>query len=327
MFRFLLRRILGAAVILLIISAITFLLFYVAPRDPARVACGKVCTPQTLALVKHNLGIDDPLPVQYWHWLEGVFVGRDYSSFGHCNAPCLGYSFQNRVPVLNVIGDRFPTTISLALGSAVVFVVFGVGTGMIAAVKQGKALDKIASSASLIGSSLQIYIVGIVAMFYLSDEWGILPRPNDNSGFTDDPGAWFSGLLLPWFVLAIIFTANYTRMTRSQLVETLSEDYVRTARAKGLSARTVFFRFAWRGAMGPIVTILGLDLGTLLGGAIITEATFGLHGIGALSVKAVRDNDLPMLLGVTLVAASAIVVFNIIVDAVYALIDPRVRLA
>ncbi|MGJ5753572.1 peptide/nickel transport system permease protein [Streptomyces puniciscabiei] len=327
MFRFLVRRTIGAAVILLIISAITFFLFYVAPRDPARVACGKVCTPQTLALVKHNLGIDDPLPVQYWHWLEGVFVGRDYASFGHCNAPCLGYSFINREPVTGIILDRFPTTISLALGSAVVFFLFGVGTGMIAAVKQGKPLDKIASSASLIGSSLQIYIVGIVAMFYLSDEWHLLPRPNDDAGFTDNPGAWFGGFLLPWFVLAIIFTANYTRMTRSQLVETLSEDYVRTARAKGLSARTVFFRFAWRGSMGPIVTILGMDLGTLLGGAVITEATFGLHGLGAVSVKAVKDNDLPMLLGVTLVAAAAIVVFNIVVDAVYALIDPRVRLA
>ncbi|MFC9925612.1 ABC transporter permease [Streptomyces sp. NPDC127190] len=327
MFRFLVRRILGAAVILLIISAITFFLFYVAPRDPARVACGKVCTPQTLALVKHNLGIDDPLPVQYWHWLEGVFMGRDYASYGHCNAPCLGYSFINREPVTGIILDRFPTTISLALGSAVVFVIFGVGTGMIAAVKQGKAMDKIASSASLIGSSLQIYIVGIVAMFYLADEWQIFARPNDNSGITEDPVSWFTGFLLPWFVLAIIFTANYTRMTRSQLVETLSEDYVRTARAKGLAWRTVFFRFAWRGAMGPIVTILGLDLGTLLGGAVITEATFGLHGLGAVSVKAVKDNDLPMLLGVTLVAAAAIVVFNIVVDAVYALIDPRVRLA
>ncbi|KOV59533.1 ABC transporter permease [Streptomyces sp. MMG1121] len=327
MFRFLVRRVLGAAVILLIISAITFLLFYIAPRDPARIACGKVCTPQTLELVRHNLGISDPLPVQYWHWLEGVFVGRDYASFGHCNAPCLGYSFQNREPVLGMIMNRFPTTLSLTLGSAVVFVIFGVGTGMIAAVKQGKALDKIASSASLIGSSLQIYIVGIVAMFYLSDEWHILPRPNDNSGFTQDPLGWFQGFLLPWFVLAIIFTANYTRMTRSQLVETLSEDYVRTARAKGLAWRTVFFRFAWRGAMGPIVTILGIDLGSLFGGAIITEATFGLHGIGAVSVKAVQNNDLPMLLGVVLVAAGAIVLFNIVVDAVYALIDPRVRLA
>ncbi|MDX3458159.1 ABC transporter permease [Streptomyces sp. ME02-8801-2C] len=327
MFRFILRRTAGALMILLVISAITFVLFYVAPRDPARSACGKLCTPETLALVRRNLGIDDPLPVQYWHWLAGVFVGRDYAGLGHCAAPCLGYSFTNHEPVLGLITNRFPTTLSLTLGSTVIFVVLGVGTGMLAAVKQGRALDKIASSVSLIGSSLQIYIVGVVAMYYLSDEWGILPRPQDSVGFSQDPVAWFKGLLLPWFVLAIIFTANYTRMTRSQLVETLAEDYVRTARAKGLSRRTVFFRFAWRGAMGPIVTILGLDIGYLLGGAIITEETFGLHGIGALSIKAVRDNDLPLLLGVVLVAAAAIVVANIVVDAVYALIDPRIRLA
>ncbi|MFF6786020.1 ABC transporter permease subunit [Streptomyces sp. NPDC012510] len=327
MLRFVARRTLSALLILLIISALTFLLFYVAPRDPARAACGKLCTPQTLALVRHNLGIDDPLPVQYGHWLAGVFVGRDYAGLGPCPAPCLGYSFTNHEPVLGLITDRFPTTLSLALGSTVVFVVFGVGTGMIAAVAQGRALDKIASSASLVGSSLQIYIVGVVAMYYLSDQWGLLPRPSDAVGFAQDPLSWFKGLLLPWLVLAIIFTANYTRMTRSQLVETLAEDYVRTARAKGMSRPTVFFRYAWRGAMGPIVTILGLDLGYLLGGAIITEETFGLHGIGALSIKAVRDNDLPLLLGVVLVAAAAIVVANIVVDAVYALIDPRVRLA
>ena len=327
MFRFILRRTLSALMILLVISAITFVLFYVAPRDPARSACGKLCTPETLALVRRNLGIDDPLPVQYWHWLAGVFAGRDYAGLGHCAAPCLGYSFTNHEPVLGLITNRFPTTLSLTLGSTVVFVVLGVGTGMLAAVKQGRALDKIASSVSLIGSSLQIYIVGVVAMYYLSDQWGVLPRPQDSVGFSQDPVAWFKGLLLPWFVLAIIFTANYTRMTRSQLVETLAEDYVRTARAKGLSRRTVFFRFAWRGAMGPIVTILGLDIGYLLGGAIITEETFGLHGIGALSIKAVRDNDLPLLLGVVLVAAAAIVVANIVVDAVYALIDPRIRLA
>ncbi|MFI5753673.1 ABC transporter permease [Streptomyces sp. NPDC051569] len=326
MFRFIVRRTLGALVILLIISAITFALFYVAPRDPARVACGKICTPQTLELVRHNLGISDPIPVQYWHWLAGVFTGRDYTSFGYCPAPCLGYSFHNQEPVLGTILDRFPTTLSLSVGSAVVFVVAGIGTGMIAAVKQGKTLDKVASSASLIGSSLQIYIVGVVAMFYLCDQWHILGRPRDVP-FTQDPVGWFNGLLLPWLVLALIFTANYTRMARSQLVETLSEDYVRTARAKGLSRRTVFFRFAWRGAMGPIVTIFGLDVGYLLGGAIITEKTFSLHGIGALSVKAVQDNDLPLLLGVVLVAAAAIVLFNIVVDAVYALIDPRVRLA
>ncbi|MFI6727864.1 ABC transporter permease [Streptomyces sp. R-74717] len=326
MLRFLLRRVVGAAVILLIISALVFVLFYTAPRDPARVACGKVCTPETLALVRQNLGIADPIPVQYWHWLQGVFVGRDYASYGHCPAPCLGYSFINREPVFGTIVDRFPTTLSLSVGSAFVFVIFGVGTGMLAAVKQGKLLDKVASSASLIASSLQIYIVGVVAMYFLTDQLHLLDRPS-YTPLTDNPAAWFSGLLLPWLVLSVIFTANYTRMARSQLVESLSEDYVRTARAKGLSRRTVFFRFAWRGAMGPIITIFGLDLGVLLGGAIITEKTFSLQGIGALSVKAVSTNDLPTLLGVMMVAATAIVVLNIVVDAVYALIDPRVRLA
>lgn len=326
MLRFLIRRTIGAAVILLIISAIVFMLFYAAPRDPARLACGKVCTPETLELVRTNLGISDPLPVQYWHWLEGLFVGRDYSSFGRCDAPCLGYSFHNREPVLGTILDRFPTTVSLSVGSAFVFVVFGVGAGMIAAVKQGKALDKVASSLSLVGSSLQIYIVGVIATYYLVDQTHILERAS-YTPFTENPAAWATGLLLPWCVLALIFTANYTRMARSQLVETLSEDYVRTARAKGLSRRTVFFRFAWRGAMGPILTIFGLDLGVLFGGAIITEKTFNLHGIGELSVKAVLTSDLPLLLGVVLVAAGAIVVFNIVIDALYALVDPRVRLA
>ncbi|MEU3525955.1 ABC transporter permease [Streptomyces sp. NPDC038707] len=326
MFRFLVRRILGAAVILLIISALVFVLFYAAPRDPARIACGKVCTPETLELVKKNLGISDPLPVQYWEWLKGLFVGREYTSYGHCDAPCLGFSFQNREPVLDTILDRFPTTISLSLGAAVVFLIFGVGTGMLAAVKQGKPLDKIASSASLIASSMQIYVIGVFATYLLVDQLHLLDRAS-YTPFTDNPGKWFSGLLVPWLVLSLIFTANYTRMTRSQMVETLTQDYVRTARAKGLSGRTVFFRFAWRGAMGPIITIFGLDLGVLLGGAIITEKTFSLQGLGSLSVKAVETNDLPVLLGVILVAAAAIVVFNIIVDAVYALIDPRVRLA
>lgn len=326
MLRFLLRRIAGAAVILLIISALVFFLFYTAPRDPARVACGKVCTPETLALVKQNLGIADAVPVQYWHWLQAIFVGRDYPNYGHCPAPCLGFSFINREPIFGTIIDRFPTTLSLALGSSVIFVIFGVGTGMIAALKQGTSLDKVTSSASLIASSLQVYILGPVAMYFLTFQMHLLERPSWTP-FTENPAKWFSGLLLPWLVLSVIFTANYTRMSRSQLVETLSEDYVRTARAKGLSGRSVFFRFAWRGAMGPIITIFGLDLGVLLGGAIITEKTFSLQGIGALAVKAVQNNDLPMLLGVIMVAATAIVLLNIVVDAVYALIDPRVRLA
>ncbi|KOG29694.1 ABC transporter permease [Streptomyces resistomycificus] len=326
MFRFLIRRVLGALVILLIISAVTFFLFYAIPRDPARMACGKVCPDDLLAQVRANLGIADPMPVQYWHWLEGIFVGRDYTGVGHCNAPCLGYSFANNQPVFETLKGDIPTTISLAIGAAFFFLIIGIGTGMVAAVKQGTFLDKAASSFSLIGSSMQIYFVGYIAMFLLVSQLHLLDQPS-YTPFTDSPVAWASGLLLPWLVLSIIFTANYTRMTRSQLVEQLSEDYVRTARAKGLSRRSVFFRFAWRGAMGPIVTIFGIDMGTLIGGAIITESTFSIQGLGLRAVRAVTDSDLPMLLGLTMIAAAGIVFANIIVDAVYALIDPRIRLA
>ncbi|MGW4222350.1 ABC transporter permease [Streptomyces bauhiniae] len=326
MLRFLVRRVFGALVILLIISAVTFWLFYAIPRDPATMSCGKNCTPDMLAQVRHNLGIDHPVPVQYWYWIKGIFVGRSYGDFGDCSAPCLGYSFANREPVLGTIMDRLPLTLSLALGSAVVFLVFGIGAGMIAAVKQGKWQDKLASSASLVASSLQIYFIGYIAMYILVAKLDLLDNPS-YTPLTENPVAWASGLLVPWLVLALIWTANYTRMTRSQLVETLSEDYVRTARAKGLSGRNVFFRFAWRGAMGPIVTIFGIDLATLIGGAMITEYTFSLQGVGRLAVDSVEKSDLPMLMGVTLLSAGAIVLFNIVVDAVYGLIDPRIRLA
>ncbi|MFE5602282.1 ABC transporter permease [Streptomyces coelicoflavus] len=326
MFRFLVRRVFGALVILLIISAITFWLFYAVPRDPAMMSCGKNCTPENLEQIRKNLGIDESIVMQYWHWLSGIFAGRDYAGYGNCEAPCLGYSFANNQPVYGTIMDRLPLTLSLAFGAAIFFLIIGIGTGMLAASKQGKFLDKFASSVSLLGSSLQIYFVGYIAMFFLVGELGILSQPS-YTPLTDDPAAWVSGLLLPWLVLSIIFTANYTRMTRSQMVEQLSEDYVRTARAKGLSKRNVFFRFAWRGAMGPIVTIFGVDLGVLIGGAIITETTFSLQGIGRLAIESVFKSDLPMLLGVTVLAAGAIVIFNIVVDAVYALIDPRIRLA
>jgi peptide/nickel transport system permease protein len=326
MLRFLTRRTLGAAVILLIIAAVTFFLFFAVPADPARLACGKVCPPETLAQARHNLGMDQPIFVQFVTWLGGIFAGRDYEGLGHCPAPCLGYSFVNHAPVFATIVDRMPVTISLTIGSAIIFLVFGVGTGIIAALNQGKPLDKIASVSSLIGASVQIYFVGTLAMYFLVYQWQVIERPQ-YVPFTDDPLQWAYGLLLPWIVLAIIFTANYTRMTRSTMVEQMSEDYVRTARAKGMSSRAVILRFALRGTITPIVTIFGIDVASLIGGAIITETTFSLQGIGRLSIQAVLNSDLPMLMATVLLAAAAIVVFNVIVDALYAVIDPRVRLS
>ncbi|MER6945725.1 ABC transporter permease [Nonomuraea sp. NPDC000554] len=326
MLRFLTRRVLGALVILVIISAVTFFLFYAIPADPARLACGKVCPPATLEQARHNLGIDQPLMVQFTSWLAGIFVGRDYEGLGHCAAPCLGFSFVNRAPVFETIMDRLPVTVALTIGAAVIFLVFGVATGVIAALKQGKALDKVASVSSLVGASVQIYFVGTLAMYFFVYQIHLFSQPK-YVPFTDDPIGWFNGLLLPWLVLALIFTANYTRMTRSTMVENLSEDYVRTARAKGMSGRSVVLRFALRGTLTPIVTIFGVDLGTLIGGAIITETTFGLQGLGRLSVRAVDYSDLPTLMATVLVAASAIVLMNVVVDALYAVIDPRVRLS
>jgi peptide/nickel transport system permease protein len=325
MLRFLARRALGALVIILLISAITFFVFFALPTQPALMACGKNCTPDALAVINKNLGLDQPIPLQYWHYMVGIFAGRDLT-VGHCPVPCFGYSFSNQQPVWGTIVDRYPTTLSLAVGGTVVFLVVGVGFGMIAAARRGTFVDKLFSSLSLIGNSLQIYFVGVIALgLFVSGGLRLLDEPAYHP-FTADPGKWFMGMLLPWLVMSIIFIANYTRMTRSQMIEQLGEDHVRTARAKGLSGRTVFFRYAWRGAMAPIVTILGIDLGSLFGGAMITEFTFNLHGLGRLAVDSVTQTDLPTLMAVMLVGCTAIVVANIAVDAAYALIDPRVRL-
>ncbi|MFD7666909.1 ABC transporter permease [Streptomyces sp. NPDC059788] len=325
MLRFLFRRSLGAIVILLIISAFTFFLFFAAPRDPALLACGKNCTPDAIAVIHKNLGLDKPVPVQYWEFMSGIVTGRDFAQ-GPCPAPCFGYSFANGDPVWATIVDRFPTTISLTIGAAAVFLTVGVGTGMIAAWKQGRLIDKIFSSSSLVLSSMQIYFIGPIVLALLVYNLGWFGQPK-YVPITEDPLGWFLGLIIPWCVLSVIFTAQYTRMARSSMIEQLQEDHVRTARAKGMASRAVFFRYAWRGSLIPIVTIFGIDLGSLFGGAMITEYTFALPGLGTLAVKSVQNTDLPMTMGVMLFAATFIILFNIVVDACYAFIDPRVRLS
>ncbi|MGW0735099.1 ABC transporter permease [Streptomyces sp. NPDC002851] len=325
MLRFLARRSLGALVILAIISAFTFFLFYSIPRDPALLACGKNCTPDALKIIRENMGIDKPIPVQYWEFMSGIFTGREFA-VGPCPAPCLGYSFVDNSPVWETILDRFPTTVSLAAGGAVAFLCLGLSAGMLAAWKRGTLVDKVVSSTSLALSSMQIYFVGplVLALLVYRLEWFSQPK---YVPFTEDPVGWFVGLIIPWFVLSLIFIANYTRMARSSMIEQLQEEHVKAARAKGMSGRTVFFRYAWRGSLIPIVTIFGIDMGSLFGGAVITEFTFTLPGLGRLAVQSVLNTDLPMLMGVMLFAATAIILFNILVDAAYAFIDPRVRLS
>ncbi|MFH8629907.1 ABC transporter permease [Streptomyces lydicus] len=323
MLQFLLRRTFGAVVILLLLSAFTFFVFFGA-GDPAAMSCGKNCTADNIALIHQNLGLDKPLPTQFWDFLVGIFAGRDYS-IGHCSAPCFGYSFATKQDVWSTLIDRLPTTASLAVGGAAVFLTVGLGTGLIAAYKRGSFLDKALTSISMVLSSAQIYILGPIALglFVYS---GLMESPR-YVPITSDPGGWFMGLLLPWVVMATIFTAQYTRMSRSTMIEQLQEEHVRTAKAKGMSSRYVFLRYAWRGSLIPIVTILGMDLSSLFGGAMITEFTFQLAGVGRLAIDSVITLDLPMVMGVLVFSAALILVFNIIVDATYAFIDPRVRLS
>lgn len=325
MLQFLIRRSFGAVLILVLISAFTFFMFFAIPQDPALLACGKNCTPDALEIIHKNLGLDQPVTVQYWHFLAGIFTGRDFA-VGHCDAPCFGVSFANNQNVWDTIVDRFPLTLSLTAGSLVVFLVVGLGAGMVAAKKRGTWLDKVFSSGSLVVSSLQIYFLGplVLLLFVYSTGW--LEKPK-YVPITEDAAGWFAGLLIPWIVMATIFTANYTRMSRSSMIEQLQEEHVKAARAKGMSGNYTFFRYAWRGSLVPIVTILGIDLSSLLGGGMVTELTFGLAGIGRLALQSVIDKDLPMLMGVMLISAALIIVFNLIVDALYAVIDPRVRLS
>jgi peptide/nickel transport system permease protein len=330
MFRYLMRRLLAAAVILVVISTITFVIFFALPTDPALLACGKTCSPSRLAEIRHALGLDKSLAVQYWEFFKGLFIGRTYGDQSitvHCNAPCLGVSFQSDTPVLALLLGDFPVDLSLGIGAAVIFLVVGVGLGTVAATHKGKAADKVAVGTSLVGVSLQIYFVGLLLMWAFVDKWQILPAPS-YTPLTQDPVGWFQGLILPWSTLVVIYLALYTRLSRSAVLETLGEDYIRTARAKGLPMRRVILKHTLRAAITPIITIFGMDLASLIGGtAVITESVFGLDGIGKQAVDAVTNSDLPVIMGTTLFAAAVIIVFNIVVDMVYGIVDPRVRLA
>ncbi|WP_326699638.1 ABC transporter permease [Streptomyces sp. NBC_01754] len=325
MLQFLVRRLMGAVVIMFLIGAFTFFLFYAIPQDFAQLSCGKNCSPENIAVIRENLGLDKSISVQFWEFMVGIVSGRDFP-VGHCAAPCLGQSFATGDFVWDSIMDRFPLTLSLTVGGLVIFLVVGLGTGLLAAWKRGTVVDKIVSGASMLLSSFQIYFLGpiFLGIFVYSTGWMENPK---YVPFLDDPWKWAVGLLLPWVVMATIFTAQYTRMARSTMIEQLQEEHVRTARAKGMPQRYVFFRYAWRGSLAPIVTILGMDLSGLLAGGVVTEFTFDLAGIGRLAVDSSSSKDLPLTMGVMLFGAFFILILNIIVDLAYAYIDPRVRLA
>jgi len=329
---YILRRLVTAALLIVAVSIVTFGIFFLIPKavgaDPAEMYVGKSATPRDVEATRVKLGLDQPIYVQYGRYVKGLVVGRDYNSgpsITHCSTPCFGYSFRSDREVWPLLLDRLPVTISLALGAAVIWLVGGVLGGVISALKRGSLIDRAVMFLALAGVSLPIYFTGLIFQALFVHQWPIF-RGGEYVNFVDDPLAWANKLFLAWVSLALLFAATYARLTRATMLETVSEDYIRTARAKGLKERVVIAKHAMRSVLTPIVTIFGLDLGGLLGGAILTETVFSLPGIGRLSIEAVRTKDLPIILGVTLFGAFFIVMANLIVDLLYAVIDPRVRL-
>ncbi len=319
-------------VMLLVVMLVTFCIFFLVPKwtgvDPAAMYVGKQADAAAIEGVREKLGLADPILVQLFDFVKGIFVGRDYTGGGdtiHCSAPCFGYSFRTEQAVWPTLEDRFPITLSLAAGAAVLWLLFGIAAGVVSALKRGTLWDRIAMAIALGGVSLPIYFTGLLSLAIFS--YGLGWLDGEFVAFSENPAKWFAGMILPWITLAFLHGAMYARMTRATMLEVMGEDYIRTARAKGLREPVVIGKHAMRSTMTPILTLLGIDLGALMGGAILTETTFSIPGLGQAVLKAIYDRDLPIILGVVLITSSAVIIANLVVDILYAVIDPRVRLA
>ncbi|MEU8487552.1 MULTISPECIES: ABC transporter permease [unclassified Streptomyces] len=330
---FLMRRFVAMIVLLFVISFVTFSLFQLGPADPAAAACGQECTPQRIAEARVALGMDKPFLTQYFTYMSGLVGSHTVGAPGAetlCNWPCLGKSFQTNEDVTTIIGRALPYTLSVASGAIVLWTIAGVGLGLLAALRKGRFTDKLIVGGASVGVSLPIPVTGLLLLLLFVSTLDLLPfttneiaTPFDAAG----PGGWFLNYLLPWVALAVLFSAQYIRVTRSNMLETFGEDFMRTARAKGLSRRNVVFKHGARAGITPVVTMLGLDIGGLLGGAVLTEQIFSVPGVGFTAVHAAQAGDLPVTMAITMMAAFFIIVANVLVDIAYAVIDPRVRVA
>lgn len=319
MARFLVRRILLALVVMWVVATAVFIMYFVAPHDVARLIAGRQANAQTVALVRHRLGLDLPITTQYVRFLDRLIHGN------------LGYSFVNAEPVGAIIAQDLPVTASLAFGGAILWLIIGVGSGVLAATRPRSVADRMTTGFALFFYSMPTFLLGelfLLFLFFRLYVAGFHFFPG--SGYvalSQNPAEWARHLILPWFTLALVTAATYSRLTRGSMLDVLGEDYIRTARAKGLSERRVTYRHALRAALTPIVTQFGIDLGTLLGGVIVTEQVFGLPGLGRQAVLSITTQDLPVIMGIVLLASAFIVAANIIVDVAYAVLDPRVRLS
>lgn len=319
-----------AAATILVVSAVVFMIFSILPFDPAALTCGQRCTPQIIEANRARLGLDMPLYQQYWMFLSGIFLGRTYgtgSAAFSCPAPSFGYSFNENACVTDLITEALPITINLAVGALIMWLTVGIGLGIIAAKFKNRWPDTGSSVFVLFATSLPTFVTGLALLIWVTIKWKIVPL--SLTGYTsllDNPYKYFQYFILPWITLAIAYAALYTRFTRAALLETLGEDYIRTARAKGVGEQKVFFKHTLRAVLAPLITMAGLDFAGLIGGAIITETIFNLPGLGRLTLRSVYEFDLSIVLATTILAATVVIVMNLIVDMLYAVLDPRVRI-
>lgn len=336
MFSYIVRRVMVGVTLLIVMSLVTFLLFFSGAFDPARNACGKVCSPAQIEQTKKALGYDHTIWVQWGEFLRGLVVGRDFPNdpalraanpklVTHCAAPCLGYSMVHTATVNSLLKSAAPISISIALVAFVLWILGGLLFGIIAAMTKGSFVDRGIVGLSLVFYALPTFVIGVLLLRFVAIRWNIIQRPV-YVPLTQNPGLWLINLLLPALTLALFYMAAYTRMSRAFILESSSEDYVRTAKAKGVKKGTLLFKHTLRAALTPIVTMAGLDLAILLGGAIITENVFSFNGLGLLAVTSNSRMDMPTIVGIVLLLSAFVVVANIIVDILYAFIDPRVRI-
>lgn len=319
MARYIARRLLYLVLVVLIITLATFLIFYVMPPgDPAIAFAGKTPTPDVLAEIRKQFGLDKPVWQQYALFVKHVFLGDQYGW------PGFGFSYDTRSPVNEQLFSRIGVTAQLAAGAAVLWLLMGIPIGIVSALRRRSVADRVAMGFALFGVSAPVFAVGL-AMLLIFWQWLHWSPGTGYVSFGKDPGLWFGHMLLPWIVLALAYAAFYARMVRGNLLDTLGEDYIRTARAKGLRERTVIGKHGLRASLTPVVTMFGIDLSLLLGGAVITETVFNLPGLGALVVSAVNRNDIPVVLATTVVVSLFVTFMSLVVDILYGYLDPRVR--
>jgi peptide/nickel transport system permease protein len=313
MLRFLIRRIIGAIAVLFAISILVFLIFNVVPAtNPAQRIAGKNATPQLIKNVEEEWGFDKSLPEQYWTQMKLIFTGKVES-------------FQSHINIDQRIAEGIPATASLCIGAAIIWLSFGFLFGYLSAVRSGGWLDRGLTVLALVGISMPVFWLASILLYYFTYKIQLFPASNYEP--LSNPGKWASHLILPWISLAVLFAGFYSRVLRSSMLDVMNEDYVRTARAKGLSQRRVMTKHVLRNSLIPVITLFGLDFGVLIGGgAIVTETLFNLEGVGLFTAEALKQQDFPSIMAVTLFGAFFIVLFNILVDIAYAYLDPRIRL-